>query len=178
MHQYLSAVRPLLLAAGIALAVPLTAHGQPVPDDFEGVFWGPLLAGGPGPAGPMVPGPGGGAHWPQHGCAGPEDPMPPMLRGLSLTEAQRDKVFAILHAQAPLQREKFKVARGAQEALLALTTSILYDQAKARSLADAGARALGELSLLRANAGHEIYLAMTDAQREQLELTHRFARKP
>ena len=104
--------------------------------------------------------------------------MPPMLRGLSLTEAQRDKVFAILHAQAPLLREKYKVARGAQEALLALTTSMQYDQARARSLADAGARALGELSVLRANAEHEIYLALTDAQREQLELTQRSARRP
>ena len=178
MHPYLCALRPLLLAAGIALAVPLTAHGQPVPDDFEGVFWGPMLARGPGPAGPMLPGPGGGAPWPQHGFAGPEDPMPPMLRGLSLTEAQRDKVFAILHAQAPLLREKFKIARGAQEALLALTTSMQYDKARARSLAEAGARALGEVSVLRADAEHEIYLALTDAQREQLELTQRFPRKP
>jgi Spy/CpxP family protein refolding chaperone len=101
-----------------------------------------------------------------------------MLRGLSLTEAQRDKVFAILHAQAPLLREKFKVVRGAQEALLALTTSMQYDKARARSLADAGARALGEISVLRADAEHEIYLTLTDAQREQLDLTQRSARRP
>ena len=178
MQPNLSALRRLLLVAGIALAVPLSAHGQPVPGDFEGVFWGSMLALGPGPAGPMPPGHGGGAPWSQHGFAGPEDPMPPMLRGLALTEVQRDKVFAILHAQAPLLREKFKVARGAQETLLALTTSMQYDQAKARSLADAGARALGEVSVLRADAEHEIYLALTDAQREQLELTQRFPRKP
>ena len=178
MHTCLSALRPLLLSAAIALAVPLTAHGQPVPDDFGGVFWGPMLARGPGPADPMPPGHGGGAPWPQHGFAGPEEVMPPMLRGLALTEAQRDKVFAILHAQAPLLREKFKVARGAQEALLALTTSMQYDKARARSLADAGARALGEVSVLRADAEHEIYLALTDAQREQLELTQRSVRRP
>jgi periplasmic protein CpxP/Spy len=178
MHPCPSALRPLLLAAGIALAVPLSAHGQPVPDDFQGVFWGPMLARGPGPAVPMPPGPGGGVPWPQHGFAGPGDPTPPMLRGLSLTEAQRDKVFAILHAQAPLLREKFKVARGAQEALLALTTSMQYDKARARSLADAGARALGEVSVLRADAEHEIYLALTDAQRDQLELTQRSVRRP
>jgi len=178
MHPYLSALRPLLLVAGIALAVPLSVHGQPVPDDFEGVFRDPLLGRGPGPAGPMPPGHGGGAPWPQHGFAGPEEVMPPLLRGLALTEAQRDKVFAILHAQAPLLRERFKVARGSQEALLALTTSMQYDKAKARSLADAGAQALGEVSFLRADAEHEIYLALTDAQREQLELTQRFPRKP
>jgi protein CpxP len=178
MHPSLSALRPLLLAAGIALAVPLAAHGQPVPDDFEGVFWGSMLARGPGPADPMPPGHGGGAPWPQHGFAGPEEAMLPMLRGLALTEAQRDKVFAILHAQAPLLREKFRVARGAQEELLALTTSMQYDKARARSLADAGARALAEVSVLRADAEHEIYLALTDVQREQLELTQRFPRKP
>ena len=178
MHPHRSALRPLVLAAGIALAVPLSVHGQPVPDDFEGVFWGPTLARGPGPAGPMPPGHGGGTLWSQHGFAGPEDPTPPMLHGLSLTEAQCDKVFAILHAQAPLLREQFKLARGAQEALLALTMSMQYDKAKARSLADAGARALGELSLARADAEHGIYLALTDAQREQLELTQRSARRP
>ena len=178
MHPHLSALRPLVLAAGIALAVPLSVHGQPVPDDFGGVFWGSMLARGPGAAGPMPLGRGGGARWPQHGFAGPEEATPPMLRGLSLSEAQRDKVFAILHAQAPLLREKFKIARGAQEALLALTTSMQYDKARARSLADAGARALGELWLARADAEHEIYQALTDAQREQLELTRRSARKP
>jgi periplasmic protein CpxP/Spy len=178
MPPCLSALRPLLLAAGIALAVPLAAHGQPVPDDFQGVFWGPLLARGPGPAVPMPPGPGGGPPGAQHGFAGPEDPTPPMLRGLSLTEAQRDMVFAILHAQAPMLREKVKLARSAREALLALTMSMQYDKAKARSLADAGARALGEVSVLRADAEHEIYLVLTDAQREQLELAQRSARRP
>lgn len=178
MYSHQSALRPRVLAAGIALAAPLSVHGQPVPDDFGGVFWGPMLARGPGAAGPMPRGRGGGARWPQHGFAGPEDPTPPMLHGLSLSEAQRDKVFAILHAQAPLLREKFKLARGAQEALLALTTSMQYDKARARSLADAGARALGGLWLAHADAEHEIYQALTDAQREQLELTQRSARKP
>jgi periplasmic protein CpxP/Spy len=178
MQPNLCTLRRLLLVAGTALAVPLSAHGQPVPDDFEGVFWGPMVARGPGPAGPMPQGHGEAPPWSRHGFAEPEEPVPPMLRGLSLTEAQRDKVFAILHAQAPLLREKFKVARGAEEALLALTTSMQYDKAKARSLADAGARALGEVSVLRADAEHEIYLVLTDAQREQLELTQRSARRP
>ncbi len=62
--------------------------------------------------------------------------------------------------------------------MLALTTSMQYDKARARSLAEAGARALVELSVLRADAEHEIYQALTDAQREQLELTQRSARRP
>ena len=50
------------------------------------------------------------------------------------------------------------------EALLALTMSMQYDKAKGRWLADAGARALGQISLARADAEHGIYLALTDAQ--------------
>ena len=41
------------------------------------------------------------------------------------------------------------------------------------SLADAGARALGELTLLRAEGEHRIYMALTDEQREHLEAMQR-----
>ena len=175
-----SIFRRLVLTAGIALAVPLAALAQAAPDDFDGILWGSMIERGPGPGGSVpfdhpVDGPRG-----PRGFSGPEGemPEPPMLRGLALSEAQRDQVFAILHAQAPLLREKAKAARHAHDELQALTMSTQYDKAKAKSLADAGARALGELAFMRADGEHQIYLALTDEQREQLEMLRRTARRP
>ena len=54
-----------------------------------------------------------GAHGGHHGCGdfsahgGPGmggGMMSPHLRGLNLSEAQRDKIFEIMHAQAPAMR--------------------------------------------------------------------------
>jgi periplasmic protein CpxP/Spy len=94
----------------------------------------------------------------------------------SPTEAQRDKVFAILYAQAPALRESAKAARRARDDLQRLVKSAHYDQAKARSLADAGARSPSTLALLRADGEHQIYAVLTDEQRQQLEVTQRFVR--
>jgi Spy/CpxP family protein refolding chaperone len=114
------------------------------------------------------------------GFGGPdgEMPGPPMLRGLALSAAQQDRVFVIVHAHAPLLREKANAARRAHDELRALTMSMEYDKARAKSLADAGARALGELALMRADGEHQIYVALTDEQREQLEMLRRTARRP
>jgi Spy/CpxP family protein refolding chaperone len=182
MDHSLIGLRGLLVAAGIALAVAPAAQAQPLADEYAGVFWSPMFArglgpgpGSPTPPGALRPGRGGDAPWSQHGFDGPEGqlPAPPILRGLSLTETQRDQVFAILHAQAPLLREKAKAARRAQDELRAMTISTQYDKAKAKLLADAGARAFGELALLRADGEHQIYMALTDDQREQLEAMRR-----
>ena len=182
MDHSLIGLRGMLVAAVVALVVAPSVHAQSGPDEFAGVFWGPMFAGGPGPGPgastppvPVPPGRGGDAPWVQHGFDGPEgaSPGPLMLRGLSLTEAQRDQVFAILHAHAPFVREKAKAARRAQDELRAMTFSTQYDKANAKSLADAGARALGELALLRADGEHQIYMTLTDDQREQLEAMQR-----
>ena len=181
MDHSLIGLRGLLVAAVVALAVAPAVYAQSGPDEFAGVFWGPMFARGPGPgpgaSTPPVPVPpgGGGAPWAEHGFDGPDGASlgPPMLRGLSLTEAQRDQVFAILHAHAPFVREKAKAARRAQDELRAMTFSTQYDKANAKSLADAGARALGELALLRADGEHQIYMTLTDDQREQLEAMQR-----
>ena len=182
MDHSLIGLRGLLVAAVVALAVAPAVHAQSGPDEFAGVFWGPMFARGPGPGPgastppvPVPPGRGGDAPWAQHGVDGPEGASlgPPMLRGLSLTEAQRDQVFAILHEHAPFVREKAKAARRAQDELRAMTFSTQYDKANAKSLADAGARALGELALLRADGEHQIYMMLTDDQREQLEAMRR-----
>lgn len=174
--------RPLaryrLLAAG-ALAVtavlPAVAPAQPVIDHVQIAFGGP-------PPGEERPRPGAPLH-PARGdeCAGPRGdgpgprgdpmeagmPMLPMVHGLDLSEAQQDKVFAVLHALAPAAREQSRALRRAHDELGSLARSVDYDRAQARQLAEAAARAQAQLALLRADAEHEIVMVLTAEQRRQ-----------
>src|SRR5688572_31482004 len=70
------------------------------------------------------------------------------LRGLDLTETQRDQVFKIFHEQEPLVREHAKAAREAILELRAAASSPNFDQARARALADAQAKASAEMAFL------------------------------
>jgi protein CpxP len=108
-------------------------------------------------------GPGGEHEWAVH---------PHFLHGLTLTEEQQDKVFAILHAAAPGLREQAKAMHKAHEGLHELTTSDKYDDAKAKSLADAAAKALSQLALLRVRAEHDVYTVLTAEQRAQIAKHH------
>mgnify|MGYP003476963651 FL=1 len=141
-------IKRFIVAAGVALAVPLTAvafQGHPVGHHGCGGFAG---HGGPGMMGGEM--------------------MPPHLRGLNLTEAQRDKIFEIMHAQAPAMRDKAKALRKAEDDLRALTAAADYSDAKARSLADAGAKAMSEMTLARAKAERQVFEVLTPEQRKQL----------
>ena len=167
--------RRILLTASIALLVPLSGQAQPIPDDLDGPYWSQLLAwhcefGCGVPLNGSV-----GMPWFGPGFAHPEDAMPPvpMLRGLTLTESQRDKVFTILHARAPRLRENIKAVRRAHEDLQQLALSAQFDQAKAKSLVDSCARSIGTLELLRAEGEHEIYALLTEEQRQQLQVIQR-----
>ena len=144
-----SSIRRFLLAAGVAAAVPLSAAG--------------LLghAGGPGACGSGMP---GGPS--KHAMGG--DMMPPYLHGLKLSEAQGDKVFAIMHAQAPAMRDKAKAVHKAEDDLRTLAAAPDYSEAKARTLADAAAKAMAEMSLLRAKVDRQMFELLTPEQRKQL----------
>ncbi len=131
------------LATALLLAVPLFLHAQPAP-------------GGPGRP-PMPP-----------GTAGDMPPPPPYLRGVRLDEAQRDKVFAILHAQVPRMRELETTRRKAQQELMTLATSGHYSDDKAAKAADALARATAEISLLMARSDSRIVALLTPEQRKQI----------
>lgn len=140
-------IKRFLAVAGIALAVPLTAAA------FQGSHGGHhgcgdfAAHGGPGMHGGM---------------------MPPHLRGLNLTEAQRDKVFEIMHNQAPAMRDKAKAWRKAEDDLRALAAAPDYSDAKARSLADAAAKAKSEMTLARVKAERQVFEVLTPEQRKQL----------
>lgn len=136
-----------MVASSIALAIPLTTFARPPMD------------GGCGPMHMM------------HGERGmfSGDGMPRFLRGLDLNEAQRDKVAAIVKAQAPAMRDKAQEAHSAHMELRTMAMSGQYDEAKARSLADSGAKAMAEMALLRARSGSEIYRVLTPEQQSQLQ---------
>lgn len=128
-----------LLAAGISLAVPLLALAVNQRASACGV--------GPGTEGGK---------------------MPPYLHSLNLSEAQRDKVFEIMHGQAPAMRDKGKAVRNAEERLRKLVLSPEYSEPKARELANEAARAMSEMSLARAKAERLVYEVLTPEQRKQL----------
>ncbi len=142
-----SNIKRFLVAASVALAIPLGAaafQGEPGGHPGCGHFAG---RGGPGMGGEM---------------------MLPHLRGLNLSEAQRDKIFEIMHAQAPLMREKAKAVRKAEDDLRALAAADDYSDAKARALADTAAKAISEMSLARARAERQVSEVLTPEQRKQL----------
>jgi protein CpxP len=154
----------LVLAASLAAALPFAAvtsaaYAQGMPDG----------QGGPGhPGGPMMHG--GMEHRMHHGHHGHHGHgMPHFLRGINLTEAQRDKIFAIRYAQMPAMRDKMKALHAAHKELRGLATSAQYDDARAKSAAEAGARAMADLTLMRVRTNHEIYALLTPEQRAQAE---------
>jgi protein CpxP len=143
----------LLLVA--ALALPCAARAQDAPP--------------PGPEGlqqhgmqPRRPGP------PPFGHAGGGE-GPPFLRGVDLSEAQRDKLFALMHAQAPLLREQHKLAARAYEALHALARSERFDEARGAALAQSAAQAMAGIALQHARTEQQVMALLTPAQRKQIE---------
>lgn len=120
-------IKRFLAAAGVALALPLTAAA------FSGPHGGHHGCGDSAAHG--APGMGGGM-------------MPLHLRGLNLSEPQRDKIFEIMHAQAPAMRDKAKAWRNAEDELRA--------------------PAMAEMTLTRAKAERQLFEVLTREQRKQL----------
>lgn len=91
-----------------------------------------------------------------------------LLRGLKLTEEQRDKIFAIEYAQMPEMREQHKAIEHARRDLREMVVSGRYDEARAKTLADALGRAVARAAQLRAQAGAKIMQVLTPEQRKQV----------
>lgn len=138
-------IRRFLLATGLALAVPLVVAGPKLLHDANGECGGPE----------------------RYGMPGGELP-PPYLPALNLDEAQRDKVFAILHEQAPTMRERLKHLNRAQADLHRLTAGPDYDEPRAQVLAEQIGRAMSEVALLRARTDRLIFDLLSLEQRKRL----------
>lgn len=133
-----------------ALAPVSEGCGRPHPMGLQAGFPGEF------PAGP-----------PQGPGAGPDAP-PPYLRGLTLSDDQQDRIFDLLHAQAPHMRQLARSLHKSRTQLLALGLSDKYDETAARGLIDASTGAEAELALLRARTDHAIMAVLTPEQRGQV----------
>jgi Spy/CpxP family protein refolding chaperone len=150
----------IILLAAAAIPLAAAAHA-PLGEPFAGDRMPPPPCG----AMPMHP---GGMENPGH----PPSMMPPLplyLRDVVLNEAQQDKVFSLLLAQAPRQREQAKAAFKTMEELRLLSTSDHFDVVKARGSADAHAHAVADMALLRAELDAGIRALLTPEQRKQID---------
>ena len=151
-------IRRLALVSAVAIATPIAVMAQPDRGD-----------------GPRDRGPGvhkGHFHKGHHGHHGHfhrgSRHSGHMLRGLDLSEEQRDKLFELRHAQAPRMRELGKTLRSSQRELRTLSMSDSFDEAKAKQLADSASQAGAGLALLRAQLQNETFKVLTPEQREKL----------
>jgi len=148
-----STLTALLATAGIALALPLATQADDTTGP-RGEGRGAMGYGGPqGERGSMCS--------PFGGDRG--------LRGLNLTEEQRDKIFKLRHDQEPALRDKLKDLRAAREDLEALTRAPTYDEAKIRAQTDKSAAVIAELARMNARTEYQIYQLLTPEQKKQLD---------
>ena len=147
-----------LAVAALALAIPLSVLANPANPAAPREAVGAGHCSGMDGRGPMG----------KRGGERGDEMRPHYLRGLSLTEAQRDKVFEVMHAQAPGMREKAKAHLAAEEALRQLTAAPDYSEVKARALADTLGKSVAEMALVRAKADRQIFDLLTAEQRKQL----------
>lgn len=155
-----------LLAAGAAVIIfPLSslAHG-PQAEGLRGCQAGRPNEKGANPPPPHRMAPGLAAASPMN--------APLYLHGVDLTEAQRDKLFELRHAQKPILREKSKAASKAQMELRHLVHMAGFDAARARSLADAHGRAMADIAMLHAQFESQALAMLTPEQRKRIDERH------
>ncbi len=91
------------------------------------------------------------------------------LRGLNLSDQQRDRIFEIRHAAEPKMREQAKALRETRDEFAKLALSSDYDEAKVKTLADRNAQAISEMAQLRARNMNEIYKVLTPEQQAKVQ---------
>lgn len=141
-----------LLASSLALGVPATASADNMRHVSAPSEWR-----------------GGGHHRGMRGGGGMRHGGMHMLRGLDLTDAQRDQIFQIHYAQMPEMRAQKKAVRAARKELRELARAPQYDAAKAKAAADAYAKASAQIALMRAESISKVLAVLTPEQRKQLE---------
>lgn len=145
---------PLFTVLGTALLLPALALASP---DGHGTSRGHHFDAGP----VMQDGDDG---WMQE-----RDGMMHGLRGLDLSESQRDRLFEIRHQQAPAMHAQMKDLRQAREALRELGRADRFDEPRARALSRRIADATAALAMLRAQNEQRVRAILTAEQRAQLD---------
>lgn len=92
-----------------------------------------------------------------------------MMRGLNLTEQQRDQIFKIHHDSVPAMREQMKQVTKARSELRQIAMADKFDEAKARQAADAQAKALSNMAVMRAQTMSRVRQVLTAEQRQKMD---------
>ncbi len=92
-----------------------------------------------------------------------------MLRGLDLTEAQRDKLFELRHAQMPAMREHRKAVRAARQGLRELGAAESFDAERAKGYAEQLGLAVAAMALQKTTLHQAMLAVLTDEQRAELK---------
>jgi Spy/CpxP family protein refolding chaperone len=146
--------RNLIIASTLATGLAVAAAAGAVSAHGRGGF-GP---GFDGPAGMAFDGPGFGGPGHLHG----------LMRALDLSDEQRDKIFDILHAQSPAARDKMKELRKGRDELHEATTARNYDARKVRELANAQAKTIADLIVMRTETFNKVYGLLTPEQQKKV----------
>ncbi|HEY1152173.1 MAG TPA: Spy/CpxP family protein refolding chaperone [Pseudoduganella sp.] len=91
------------------------------------------------------------------------------LRGIELSEAQEDKIFTILHGQAPYLREQHKAEEKAMRGLHELRDAAKFDDGAASRLAQAAAQARANIVLAEIRIHQKVLAVLTPEQRKALD---------
>lgn len=160
-------VQRFLATSAIALALPFAAQAQPAPA-------AETPASQSSPKAPREPHRHGHRDHQRHHGGKHQDGMR-ALRGLDLSQAQRDQLRALFDAGREARRKQMEEMHAARQALHALALSADYNPTRAGELARDIAQKESALLLARAEEQHKLLQILTPAQRKQLD--ERKARK-
>ncbi|MDD3517408.1 MAG: Spy/CpxP family protein refolding chaperone [Chromatiales bacterium] len=116
--------------------------------------------------------PGSGVHEPDREMSRPQRQGAPAMshrHALSLSDAQQERLFAFLHAQAPGYRERTLEVLDAMDRMQRMTASGRADPATASALAATYDRAMVEMALMQTELGAQVRALLTPAQVRALD---------
>lgn len=150
-----------VLAAGVAVALVAGAAAVTAAARGQGPGGGPGMM-GPGPGGPDGPGFGPGRR-------GPGGPVGLMrgLRGLDLSEAQRESVRAIAEQHKAEFQSIGERMRTAQKALHEVEIAETLDEAAIRAKVSDRAAVEADAAVLRARVHQEVWALLTPEQQQK-----------
>lgn len=93
--------------------------------------------------------------------------LPPYLRGIQLSETQKDEVFNLMHAQVPVMRDQHKQRLQLMQELRATSQADQFDDAKAQQITNQLAGLEKEKTLMRARNDAKIFALLTPEQRQK-----------
>lgn len=146
-----SALKPLLLAAGLAL--PLAVFAQPGPDDSA-----------PGQARHCSH----DKHWDGAGHRHERgEGMRHMLRGLDMSDAQREQVRSLMQGQHEQRHAMRQSMQSHHQAMKALLAEPQLDEARLHELTEQRAQMMRAMTEQRVRQQHAILAVLTPEQREK-----------